>query len=98
MEITNHTATRAIGVISQARRAALTPILERRLQQYDIRSDWPESSAPGTDEPRLTRIIAAANRGALKFRKQMSPAMAADDRQASVAITKSPLARLTMTP
>jgi hypothetical protein len=48
--------------------------------------------------PRLSTIITAASRGALKLRKQMPPTIAADDRQASVATTQSPLAMLTRTP
>ncbi|CFM14484.1 Uncharacterised protein [Bordetella pertussis] len=48
--------------------------------------------------PRLTQIISAVRRGALKLRKQMPPTMAAADRQARIAATQSPLATLMSVP
>jgi hypothetical protein len=58
----------------------------------------PAKMAPGATGPRLSTIIAADIRGAPKFRKQVPPTIAADETQASVAATQSPLTRLMKAP
>ena len=68
------------------------------MQQHDVKQRLATEKGRGNAGAQAEKIIVAARRGALKFRKQMPPTIAAADRQASVAITQSPLATLTMTP